>query len=374
MFEEGVELKNKYGEENVFDFSLGNPNLDPPEIFFDNLKNLEKNLNSNIHGYMPNAGFVSTRDAIAKKISKESNLKLSSEDIIMTVGAAGALNVILHSILNPKEEVIIFKPFFPEYKFYIDNHEGIAKYCDYEDNFEPSLDNFESLINANTRAIILNSPNNPTGITYSSETIISIVEIIKKSEKKFNSKIYIISDEPYRYLEYENTEQPFINSIFDRGIIATSFSKDLSLAGERIGYIAVNPKNEAKGELISALNFSNRTLGFVNAPAIAQRLVEKSINSVADLAIYKSKRDFMFNKLTSFGYEIVKPTGGFYLFPKSPIDDVEFCNTLKQEKILVVPGSGFGAPNYFRISYSVHDDVIKNSMNGFEKAIKAFKN
>ena len=373
MFEEGVELKKEFGIENVYDFSLGNPNLDPPDIFFENLKKLDKNNESNIHGYMPNSGFESTRNAVARKLSKESASNLGPEDIVMTVGAAGALNVILHSILDPNDEVVIFKPFFPEYQFYVDNHQGISVFCDYNENFEPSIENFKSLINKKTKAIILNSPNNPTGITYSANTIHKIVDIVKEYEKKLSSEIYIISDEPYRYLEYENNEQPFITTIFERGIIATSFSKDLSLAGERIGYLAINPENQNKETLISALNFSNRTLGFVNAPAIAQRLVENSINSLSNLEIYKSKRDLMFNKLKSFGYEIVKPTGGFYLFPKSPIDDIEFCNLLKKEKILVVPGSGFGAPNYFRISYSVKDEVIDESLKGFEKVIKKFK-
>ena len=374
MFEEGVELKKKFGIENVYDFSLGNPNLDPPDIFFENLKKLDKNTESNIHGYMPNSGFESTRNAVARKLSKESASNLGPEDIVMTVGAAGALNVILHSILDPNDEVIIFKPFFPEYQFYVDNHQGVSVFCDYNENFEPSMESFKSLINKKTKAIILNSPNNPTGITYSANTIHKIVNLVKEYEKKLSSEIYIISDEPYRYLEYENNEQPFITTIFERGIIATSFSKDLSLAGERIGYLAINPENQNKETLISALNFSNRTLGFVNAPAIAQRLVENSINSLSNLEIYKSKRDLMFNNLKSFGYEIVKPTGGFYLFPKSPIDDIEFCNLLKKEKILVVPGSGFGAPNYFRISYSVKDEVIENSFEGFEKVIKKFKN
>ena len=373
MFEEGVELKKKFGINNVYDFSLGNPNLDPPDIFFENLKKLEKNNDSNIHGYMPNSGFESTRNTVAKKLSKESGSNLGPEDIVMTVGAAGAINVILHSILNPNDEVIIFKPFFPEYQFYVDNHQGISVFCDYDENFEPSLENFESLINKNTKAIIFNSPNNPTGITYSANTINKIVNIVKEYEKKLSTEMYIISDEPYRYLEYENNDQPFITTIFERGVIATSFSKDLSLAGERIGYLAINPENQNKEKLISALNFSNRTLGFVNAPAIAQRLVENSINSLANLDIYKSKRDLMFNKLKSFGYEIVKPTGGFYLFPKSPIDDIAFCNLLKEEKILVVPGSGFGAPNYFRISYSVKNEVIEKSFEGFEKVINKFK-
>ena len=373
MFEEGVELKKKYGMENVYDFSLGNPNLDPPDIFFKNLNNLNKSTKTNIHGYMPNSGFESTRKAVANKISVESSSNLGPDDIIMTVGAAGAINVILHSILNPNEEVIIFKPFFPEYQFYVDNHQGVSRFCEFNENFEPSLIDFESIISEKTKAILLNSPNNPSGITYSAKTIKKIVEITEKYEKKFGIEIYIISDEPYRYLEYENNEQPFITSIFERGVIATSFSKDLSLAGERIGYLAVNPQNKNKKSLISALNFSNRTLGFVNAPAIAQRLVEKSINYLADIETYKLKRDLMYENLKSFGYEIVKPAGGFYLFPKSPIDDIEFCNLLKNEKILVVPGSGFGAPNHFRISYSVGDNVIKNSLNGFKKVIQNFK-
>ncbi|MEC7920828.1 MAG: pyridoxal phosphate-dependent aminotransferase [Chloroflexota bacterium] len=370
MFEEGLNLKEKYGHENVYDFSLGNPILDPPEEFFESLKEISESRIKGIHGYMPNSGFKSTRSKISQKISEQSKSNLNSDDILMTSGAAGAINVILHSILNQGEEVIIFKPFFPEYKFYVDNHGGKSLFCDFEEDFTPSMDGLKSLLSPKTKAIILNSPNNPTGITYSEKIIKEICELASESESKFNSNIFIISDEPYRYLEYENQKQPFIFDLHKNGIIASSFSKDLSIAGERVGFIAVGEKLNEKETVIEALNFSNRTLGFVSAPAIGQRLVENSINSIVNISKYKAKRDYFYTELTNYGYKIIKPSGGFYLFPKSPINDIEFTELLKKERILVVPGTGFGAPGYFRISYSVDDSVIKNSLEGFKKAIK----
>ncbi len=373
MFEEGLNLKEKYGHENIYDFSLGNPILDPPEEFFNSLKEISESKIKGIHGYMPNAGFRSTRYKISKKISDQSKSKLNPNDILMTSGAAGAINVVLHSILNKNDEVIIFKPFFPEYKFYIDNHGGKSLFCDFNEDFTPSMDNLKSLFSSKTKAIIINSPNNPTGITYSEKNLKDICSLVSKAESKFNSNIFIISDEPYRYLEYENNKQPFIFDLHKNGIVASSFSKDLSIAGERIGFIALGEKLKEKGLIIDALNFSNRTLGFVNAPALGQRLVENSINSIANIDKYKAKRDYFYSELINYGYEIVKPTGGFYLFPKSPINDIEFTDLLKKEKILVVPGTGFGAPGYFRISYSVDDSVIENSLNGFKKAIKNLK-
>lgn len=374
MFEEGLELKNKFGSENVFDFSLGNPVIDPPEKFLDALSTISLKSAPGIHSYMQNAGFTNTRKVLSKKISGESESSLSSDDIIMTSGAAGAINVILHSILNPDEEVIILKPFFPEYKFYVDNHGGKAIYCNFEENFLPSLEHLEKLISKKTKAIIYNSPNNPTGVTYSEEFLNKMVNIVNKKENIYDSNIFIISDEPYRYLEYEDIKQPFIFDLHPTGIVASSFSKDLSLAGERIGFIAVSPMMPFKKKIISALTFSNRTLGFVNAPAIAQRLVEASISSLIDKKKYLRKRDLLLKALIQFGYDIVKPTGAFYLFPKSPIDDdISFVSYLKEENILVVPGSGFGAPGYFRISYSVEDEVILNSLEGFKRALNKFK-
>ncbi len=370
MFEEGISLKEKYGHDNVYDFSLGNPILDPPEEFFESLAKISKTRVKGIHGYMPNAGFKSTRNKISKKISKQSKSSLNYNDILMTAGAAGAINVILHSILNQNDEVIIFKPFFPEYKFYIDNHGGKSLFCDFNEDFTPSLDSLKSLISPNTKALIINSPNNPTGITYSEKNLKDICKIASEAESKFNSDIFIISDEPYRHLMYENSNQPFIFDLHKNGIVASSFSKDLSIAGERIGFIALGEKLNEKELILDALNFSNRTLGFVNAPAIGQRLVESSINSLSNVNSYKLKRDYLYSELTSYGYEIVKPSGGFYLFPKSPINDIEFTELLKKEKILVVPGSGFGAPGYFRISYSVDDSIIENSLAGFKKTIK----
>ena len=374
MFEEGLELKKNLGPENVFDFSLGNPVINPPKKFLDALSRISTESSPGIHSYMQNAGFTKTRIALANKLSAESKLNLNSSDIIMTSGAAGAINVILHSILNPDEEVIILKPFFPEYKFYVDNHNGKSIYCDFEEDFLPSLKHLENLISKKTKAIIYNSPNNPTGVTYTEKFINSMVDIVAQKEKIYNSNIFIISDEPYRYLEYEDIKQPFIFDLHPTGIVASSFSKDLSLAGERIGFIALSPNMPSREEIISALTFSNRTLGFVNAPALAQRLVEASISSSINKEKYLLKRDLLYNALNEFGYDIVKPSGAFYLFPKSPIDDdINFVNTLKKENILVVPGSGFGAPGYFRISYSVEDEVIKNSLLGFKRALNKFK-
>ena len=373
MFEEGISLKEKYGHENVYDFSLGNPILDPPEEFFNSLREISESKIKGIHGYMPNAGFKSTRSKISQKISNQSKSELKPNDILMTSGAAGALNVILHSLINEGEEVIIFKPFFPEYKFYVDNHGGKSLFCDFKEDFTPSIENLKSLISSKTKALIINSPNNPTGVSYPEKILIDICQVVSEAEAKFNSDIFIISDEPYRYLEYEDSNQPFIFDLHKNGIIASSFSKDLSIAGERIGFVALGEMIKEKELIIDALNFSNRTLGFVNAPALGQRLVENSINALADINKYKTKRDYFYSELINFGYEIVRPTGGFYLFPKSPINDIEFTNLLKKEKILVVPGTGFGAPGYFRISYSVDDSVIENSLDGFKKVIESFK-
>ena len=373
MFEEGIELKQRYGVTNVYDFSLGNPVLEPPKKFFDSLKSLTNENTAGIHSYMQNAGFLSTRKKIASKITNESSSQLDENDVMMTCGAAGALNVILHSIIDPNDEVVVFKPFFPEYKFYIDNHGGHPVFCDFSTNFYPSLVSLRKIINKKTKALIINSPNNPTGVTYPPTLLKEISELVAEKEAQLGIEIYIISDEPYRYLEYDGVEQPFIFDIYKRGIVVSSFSKDLSLAGERVGFIATNPKIPNKRKLIDALNFSNRTLGFVNAPALGQRLIENSLDALVDLEKYKKKRDLLFSNLVKFGYEIIKPSGAFYLFPKSPIDDIEFTKILKTEKILVVPGSGFGAPGYFRISYSVQDEVIENALSGFKKALNFVK-
>jgi len=368
-------LKKEFGEENVQDFSLGNPVLDPPNEFFESLTKISSGIRpKGIHGYMQNAGFVSTRNEIAQKLTNESKSSVNSDDILITTGAAGAINVILHSILDQNDEVIIFKPYFPEYKFYVDNHGGKSVYCEFNEDFTPSIESLNSIISDKTKAIILNSPNNPTGATYSKEVIENICKIASSAEEKYRSKIFIISDEPYRYLEYENTFQPFIFDLYERGIVASSFSKDLSIAGERIGFIAIGDRLNEKQTLINAFNFSNRTLGYVNAPALGQRLVENSINALVDISQYQSKRDKMYSSLIEFGYEIIKPTGAFYLFPKSPLEnDVEFTELLKKERILVVPGAGFGGAGYFRISYSVEDKVISKSLDGFKKVIDSIK-
>ena len=374
MFEEGIELKKIHGEKNVFDFSLGNPLLEPPKKFTDNLAKLTNSNIKGLHRYMPNPGFSSSRIEIAKHLSKESGLSISMDEIIMTTGAAGGLNGILKSLLNPDDEVIVFAPFFVEYLFYISNHRGKGIIADTNEKFIPIISDLEKKITNKTKAIIINSPNNPTGVMYPESTISSIGTLIKKMENKYNSEIYLISDEPYRKLIYSNEKYPFIFKHHSRSVIVTSHSKDLGLAGERIGYISLSPLDKDRTILFDAIIFSLRTLGHVNATALMQKAVESVQDEVVDIKIYKEKRDFLYDNLTKLGYECVKPDGAFYLFPKTPIaDDTKFVSILQQYNILTVPGKGFGKGGYFRISYSVEDWVIEGSIKGFEEAYNSVK-
>ena len=374
MFEEGIELKKIHGEKNVFDFSIGNPLLEPPKKFTDNLAKLTTSNIKGLHRYMPNPGFPSSRTEIAKHLSKESGLSISMDEIIMTTGAAGGLNGILKSLLNPDDEVIVFSPFFVEYLFYISNHKGKGIIAETDDKFIPEISDLENKITNKTKAIIINSPNNPTGVMYPESTISDIGTLIKKMEKKYNSEIYLISDEPYRKLIYNNEKYPFIFKHHSRSVIVTSHSKDLGLAGERIGYISLSPLDKDRTILFDAIIFSLRTLGHVNATALMQKAVESVQNEIVDIKIYKEKRDFLYDNLTKLGYECVKPDGAFYLFPKTPIaDDTKFVSILQQYNILTVPGKGFGKGGYFRISYSVEDWVIEGSIKGFEEAYNTVK-
>ena len=374
MFEEGIELKKIHGEKNVFDFSLWNPLLEPPKKFTDNLAKLTNSNIKGLHRYMPNPWFPSSRTEIAKHLSKESGLSISMDEIIMTTGAAGGLNGILKSLLNPDDEVIVFAPFFVEYLFYISNHRGKGIIADTNEKFIPIISDLEKKITNKTKAIIINSPNNPTGVMYPESTISSIGTLIKKMENKYNSEIYLISDEPYRKLIYSNEKYPFIFKHHSRSVIVTSHSKDLGLAGERIGYISLSPLDKDRTILFDAIIFSLRTLGHVNATALMQKAVESVQDEVVDIKIYKEKRDFLYDNLTKLCYECVKPDGAFYLFPKTPIaDDTKFVSILQQYNILTVPGKGFGKVGYFRISYSVEDWVIEGSIKGFEEAYNAVK-
>ena len=369
MFEEGIALKQQFGDDNVFDLSLGNPILEPPDEFFDELRRIADNPSPGMHRYMPNSGYPETRAAVASQLAEETGLNFTADELIMTCGAGGALNVALKTLLDPGDEVVIFAPYFVEYFFYADNHGGACKVVPPDENFLPDMDALEEAIGERTRAVLINSPNNPTGALYSEETIAKISEVIRDKEREYGAEIFLISDEPYRRLIFDGLEYPHIFHHHVRSMVATSHSKDLALPGERIGYIAIHPEYEDGAELMDGLVFCNRTLGFVNAPALMQHIVAKLQSVTVDVGEYQSKRDFLYDELTQIGYDLVKPQGAFYMFPKSPVeDDVEFVAELQKYNVLVVPGSGFGMPGHFRISYCVTDETLSGALPGFRKA------
>lgn len=375
MFEEGIRLKSRFGEENVFDFSIGNPDAEPPQEFFNALKIISSNEKSdgtvNRHGYMPNAGFQETRASVAGLIAKEHGISITAEHVIMTCGAAGGLNVAFKTILNPGEQVIVPKPYFPEYDFYVGNHNGHTVLVDSNPDFSINVQNIESAINDKTRAVLINSPNNPTGMIYSENDIKKLSELLSEQSKSGRC-IFLISDEPYREIIYNGSVVPSIFKYYNNSILINSYSKTLSIAGERIGYIAVNPLCDDIDNMISGLILCNRTLGYINAPALMQRVIKEIINISVDTDLYKKRRDLFIEGLNSAGYVLQKPAGAFYLFPKSPVkDDIEFVKHLQKFNILVVPGSGFGGPGYFRISYAVPENVIERSIPKFKEAIES---
>ncbi len=369
MFEEGIELRGIHGPENVFDLSLGNPLLEPPAEFKAEITRLVQEDTPNSHRYMPNAGFPEVRASVAEVLAEESGTPFTAAEILMTVGAAGAINTILRSILDKDDEVVLIAPFFAEYVFYVEHQTGVSKIASCDENWLPDIDSLEATIGPRTRAVIINSPNNPTGVIYPESSIAAISAAIQRAEEKYGTEIYLISDEPYRKLIYTDAPYPFIFDHHPRSMVATSHSKDLGLAGERIGYIAVNPSDPGKTDLLDALNFSLRTLGFVNAPALMQRVVAGIQRATVDIDIYRKKRDLLYGALTKIGYDCIEPDGAFYVFPKTPIpDDTQFVAELQKELVLVVPGVGFGTPGFFRASYCVEDWVIEGAITGFEKA------
>ncbi len=369
MFEEGIALKQQFGDENVFDLSLGNPILEPPDEFFEELRRIVEDPSPGMHRYMPNSGYPETRAAVASQLAEETGLNFTANELIMTCGAGGALNVVLKTLFDPGDEVVIFAPYFVEYFFYADNHGGTCSVVPPDENFLPDMDALEEAIGERTRAVLINSPNNPTGVLYTEETLAEISEVIRKKEREFGTEIFLVSDEPYRRLLFDGLEYPHIFHHHVRSIVATSHSKDLALPGERIGYIAIHPEYEDGIELMDGLVFCNRTLGFVNAPALMQHIVAKLQSVTVDVGEYQSKRDFMYDTLTEIGYDLVKPQGAFYMFPKSPIDDdVEFVAELQKHNVLVVPGRGFGMPGHFRISFCVTDETLSGSIPGFKEA------
>jgi len=369
MFEQGLELKARVGADKVFDFSLGNPNLEPPEKVRKAILEVINDERPGKHAYMPNAGLKETREAVANYLSREHDLPVTWEHIVMTCGAGGALNVALKTILDPQDEVLILAPYFVEYFFYVDNHNGIGKLVKTNEDFSLNIGEIEAAITPRTKAIIINSPNNPSGRVYDENSLNKLGKMLDSIIKNNKQIIYLLSDEPYSKIIYDGIKVPSILQAYKHSIIATSYSKDLSLPGERIGYLAVNPRLENWQQVVDGLTFCNRILGFVNAPALMQRILPQLQGVHVDVNEYKRKRDMLCAGMAEAGYSFIKPQGAFYLFPKSPLaDDVKFVNILLEENILAVPGRGFGVPGYFRLAYCVEDRVIEGSLPGFKRA------
>ncbi len=373
IFEEGNERKARYGPENVLDFSLGNPNLEPPPKFKQVLRELLDAPEPGRHAYMLNAGIVETRQAVADYLNKAGGPKFTSAEIVMTVGAGGGLNVVFKTILNPGEEVIIPKPYFVEYDNYLDNHQGVSRLVASKPDFSLDLDAVAEAVNEKTKAVLINSPNNPTGNVYTEEELKGLVGVLSHYSEKLGRPLYLISDEPYRKIAYDGGHIPSIFDLYKDSFVITSFSKDLSIPGERIGYVAAHPDISDKKTIMIGLSLCNRTLGYTNAPALMQRAIYFLLEDSVDVSIYRKKRDMLCDGLASFGYDFIKPKGAFYLFPETPIeDDFAFVRALQEENILTVPGSGFGGPGHIRIAYCVSDETIEKALPGFEKVMKMF--
>ena len=378
MFELGIAMKQEFGADAVMDFSLGNPDLPPPLVVQDAMRDLSQNLNRPASlGYMPNAGYAWALEALAKELTTEQGITLSKADVMLSCGAAGAINSFFHSVLEPQDEVIGIAPFFGEYSFYVTNHNGVFKsvMCDLN-TFGPDFENIEKAINAKTRALIINSPNNPTGKIYSEAELLGIVAILEKASEKYGRPIYLLSDEPYRFLAYDNAQVPPVLPLYKYAVIVSSFSKKYGIAGERIGYLAVSPKLEDKETLIMATSMSNRILGFVNPPVVGQYLMMAALGTSTEnaLNIYTKRRNIFVEILQEAGLEFQIPQGAFYIFPKAPHgDDENFIKALREEKILGVSGRGFGCEGYIRLCYAVEDAVIAKSRDGFKRAVASMQ-
>jgi len=370
MFELGIQLRKERGAEYVFDLSLGNPIAEPPPQFFDELRSFAASDAAGVHRYMPNSGYVETRQAVADSLSDETGLSYGADHIVMTVGAAAALNVVIHSLCNRDDEVVILTPYFAEYLFYATNHAARPVVVGCDDDFIPDLDELERQLSARTKMVIVNSPNNPSGAMYPASFIESLAGLLSRKSSEFGTEIFLVSDEPYRKILFDEHLYPFPQLVYERTITVTSHAKDLALPGDRIGYIAVHPGYDDGGELMNALIFCNRVLGFVNAPAIMQHLVRNLQTVTIDTTDYQQKRDYLHDVLTSSGYEVRKPEGAFYMFPRSPVaDEMELVAALQRQGVLVVPGRGFGMEGYFRISYCVEQRELEGAAPGFAAAM-----
>lgn len=376
MFEEGNRLASIYGAENVYDFSLGNPNVAAPKAVKQAiLELLEEEDPVTLHGYTnSNSGYADVREAVAKSLNGRFGTAFEGKNIIMTVGAAGGLNVILKTLINPGDEVIAFAPYFGEYRSYTNNYDGVlVEISPNTADFQPKLDEFEEKITAKTKAVIVNTPNNPTGVVYSEETIRKLASIMEAKQKEYGTEIYLISDEPYRELVYDGAEVPYLTKYYANTIVGYSYSKSLSLPGERIGYLVIPDEAADSETVLAAANVANRILGFVNAPTLQQKIVKKCLNEKTDISYYNRNREALYQGLADCGFTCIKPEGAFYLFVKSPTaNEKEFCSAGKKYNILMVPGSSFACPGYVRLAYCVSYETIVNSLPKFAELAKEY--
>ena len=376
MFEEGNRLAGIYGAENVFDFSLGNPNVPAPEAVKKAIEDLVENEDPLVlHGYTnSNSGYADVREAVAKSLNERFGTAFEGKNIIMTVGAAGGLNVILKTIINAGDEVLTFAPYFGEYRAYVNNFDGVlVEVSPNTVDFQPKLDEFEQKITPKTKAVIVNTPNNPTGVVYSEETIKKMAAIMEAKQKEYGTEIFLISDEPYRELVYDGAEVPYLTKYYDNTIVGYSYSKSLSLPGERIGYLVIPDEVADSEDMLSAANVANRILGFVNAPTLQQKIVKACLNEKTDISYYDRNREALYNGLKECGFDCIKPEGAFYLFVKSPVEnEKEFCEAGKKYNILMVPGSSFACPGYVRLAYCVSYETIVNSLPNFAELAKEY--
>ena len=376
MFEEGNRLAKIYGPENVYDFSLGNPNVPAPESIKQAIIEIVQEENPiKLHGYTnSNAGYSEVRQAVAESLNQRFGTSFGERNITMTVGAAGGLNVALKVLLNPGDEVIVFAPYFGEYRSYTNNFDGVlVEISPNTETFQPKLDEFAEKITEKTKAVIVNTPNNPTGVVYSEETIQKLAAIMKEKQEKYGHEIYLVSDEPYRELAYDGVEVPYLTKYYDNTIVCYSYSKSLSLPGERIGYLVIPDEVSESEKVNAAANVANRILGFVNAPTLQQKVVARCLNEETDLSYYNRNRETLYNGLIDCGFTCIKPEGAFYLFMKSPVEnEKEFCEAAKEFNILIVPGSSFGCPGYVRIAYCVAYETIVNALPKFKELSKKY--
>ncbi|MFO8073087.1 MAG: pyridoxal phosphate-dependent aminotransferase [Polyangia bacterium] len=371
LFEEGAQLKADGSGEPVYDLTLGNPDLEPPAEFNESIRKLIADESPGQHKYMANIGFQETREAVARSLASEYGLDFVADQVVMTVGAGGAMNALLKAVLDPGEEVIVIAPFFVEYRFYIENHGGEMVTVNASDDFNLDLDAISAAITDKTRVVLIDNPNNPTGVVYPQKTLNELGALLRDRSRGRSRPIFLLDDAPYRKLVYDIDRCPSVFEAYEWSLMATSHSKDLGLPGERIGFLAISPKCENWQAMAAATAFTNRTLGYVNAPALMQRVVTHLQDVTIDLDWYRSKRDLLYGELTRMGYEVPYPGGAFYMFPKAPGgDDVAFINELKKMRVLAVPGSGFGKPGHFRVAYCMDESIIKGALPSLEKAIK----